>query len=323
MKFKRRILENFGCEPEFWMGSGFEKLARDVHDAMRDGEFLALVGAPGCGKKTVVNRVCMDIDAANRRGLEPVHHIVYVQSMDKERIRIGQIANALIYDLSDERPKRDPEARTRQLARILGRAVVANQEKVTVIIEQAHRMHANTIRAIKELRELKFLGVMDLFGVVLIGHRPLKGKIESLDDVVLRAEIELMDEAHGWMNYSERTDYLEKVFGDVLTATMREQIALTCKTPLAMDRMIYDRMKAVYIRGDRAFTDADFMLDLKTLIEKSGLSYQKIADATPRKLSKATVGQVVNGKYDNPEVVAEVQRTIAQMTRKKAISMAG
>ena len=317
MKFKRRILENVGCQPEVWRGKSFRKLARDVRDAMNDDEFLALVGKPGCGKKTVVNAVCMEIEEENKRGLKPFHHIVHVQSMDKERIRIGQIANAIIFDMSDERPRRDPEARTRQLARILGRAVVGNGEKVTVIVGQAHRLHPNTIRAIKELRELTFLGRMDLFGVVLIGHPPLKGRIENLNDVILRVEIEVMDEAHGWMSGAERREYLKTVFGGILTPSMREQISMSCNTPLEMDRLIYNKMKEVFLRGSDHFEEADFMLELKTVIEKSGLSYDKIARATPRGLSKATVGQVVNGKYDNPEVIAEVRATIARLTAGK------
>lgn len=314
MNFKSSILQHFSSDPSNWSGVSFRKQLSDIADSMISGEMIAVVGDPGCGKKTIVNHIAKSCANHNKTSMDK-HHVVYVQSMDKERIRVGQIANAMIYDLSDETPRRDPEARTRQLAKILGRIVISNREKVTVVIEQAHRLHANTIRAIKELRELKFLGYMDLFGVVMIGHRPLKAKIESLEDVVLRCEMQILDEAHGWMTGNDRLEYLKDRWGNLLTASMRKQIAIKHKTPLAMDRAIYDTMKAVYIRGDHEFKELDFMLDLKEVVQQSGISYQIIADSTPSKLSKATIAQVVNKQYNGKEnITREVQETIARLT---------
>lgn len=327
MKFKSRILNHFECQPDFWQGTAFRKAARDINDAMADGEFIAMIGDPGCGKKTVLNSVCDIIENMNKRSTQK-HHIIEVQSIDKERIRIRQIANAIVYQLGnnpsadDERgesPKRDLEALARQTARLLGKAVVSNKEKVTVIIYQAHNLHGNTIRAIKELRELKFLGVMELFGVVLIGHRPLKGKIESLEDVVLRTEMLVLDEAHGWMDGTHRLEYLKDRFGELLNPAMRRQIAIACKTPLAMDRLVYEKMKEVYTRGEKEFKESDFLMNLQDLLDNSKISLQKVANETPSKLSKSTVARIVSGdlKDFKPETIDEVKKTIADITSRQ------
>jgi len=316
MRFKQRILNHFDIEPGFYQGPAFKKLFSNIYDSMKGDEFITLIGGPGCGKKTVVNSVWQQIEKENELGNRKHHHIVYIHAQDKQKIRINQIINAMIYDLSSENPTRDPELKARHLARILGNITHTRKEKVTVIIEQAHQLHGNTIRALKELRELKFLGNLDMFGIVLIGHKPLKDKIERLDDVVLRVEMEEMTEATGWMNYDERLDYLKARFGALLTGKMREQIALAYKTPLSMDRLIYEKMKEVYERGDNAFKEADFMLDLRTIVQSCNLSYQIIADATPNKVSKTAVGLVINGKYDNQAVIDEVTQTIAELTGK-------
>jgi len=327
MKFKSRILAWFGVEPKPYRGRAFEKFAGAVQEAMQDEEMVALIGDPGCGKKTVVAEVVKRIRERDARSGVLSHIVVYVQSADKERVRINNIEEAMVYDLTDnsQNPNRYAEARTRQLARILGKIKEQNPApKITVIIEQAHLLHGNTIRAIKQLREVRFLDKTEMFGVILIGHRPLKRKIELLNDVCDRFEFELMskEESGGsiwqWLTPGDRVEYIEQVWGKLLSPKMREQIAAVCSTPLQIDRLVYEKMKEVYARGDKQFSEADFVFDLKKLMRENQFSDDDVAKATASKLSRSTVNLVVNGKYTgSDDAVQEVHQAIAELIRSR------
>lgn len=328
MKFSPRILNHFGIEDAgFYRGPAFVRLYENILEAMRAGLFYVLIGDPGCGKKTAVSEAVRAIYKENERNYNGKHHIVYVQAVDKQRLNIRTVEQAMIYDLSAENPKRDAEARSRQLSRLLG--VIVNRlpaERVTVIIEQAHLMHGNTIRAIKQLLELRFLDKAEMFGVILMGHRQLRQKIEGLNDVADRVEFELMSKGIGnedwqWLNPQDRVDYIKQRWGKALTPTMREHVAAMCRTPLAIDRIIYNKMKEVYERGDAAFGERDF-LPLKTEIEQAKLTLDDISKASG--VSKATVSLVVNNQYTGSEETAEnVRAKIAELTGKRKLQKTG
>lgn len=319
MKFKTKIMQHFNiAEPGFYQGRAFDRVAEDVREAIDDDLFLAIVGNPGSGKKTIVSKVVRDLTEENKASSRP-HHIIYLKINDDTKITIAQVVNEMILELSfeAEAPKRDFYARKRQLAALLGRAVVRQKGKVTLIIEQAQHLHGNTIRALKELREINFLDQMELFGIILTGHFSLKGKIEMIEDVAPRVEIDALDEASGWMTETERLQYLKQRWGDCLNETMREQIVTHYKTPLALDVVVYNKMKDVYRRGDSAFGERDF-LPLKVLLEQHPVSYQKIAESTPNKVSKSTVARIVNGDTGSfdPATISEVENTVADLIGK-------
>jgi len=305
MKFRSSILGHFGIEPKEYHGMQFKRAAGNLAGALNDGLFIALIGGPGTGKKTLIRHV-MD-------QLPDNHEKIYVQVLDDTRITISQIMGLMINKLSydSENPRRDAYAKKVQLARLLGKVTNANR-KVSVIIEQAQHLHHATMRALKELRELSFLGQTEMFGVLLSGHKPLKGSLMGLNDVSKRIEIEELSEEQGWMTLSGRMEYLKGRFGDALTANMRKQVALKNKSPLEIDSAVYSKMKEVYLRGDETFKESDFMLDLKEMVEAHGLSYQKIAEVAGYK--KSTISQVINDKYDNPETIEKVKATIAKLT---------
>lgn len=310
MKFRSSIMAQFGVKPKDWRGPAFMRAANNILEGIEDGLFQAVVGEWGGGKKTLMAFV---IDQLVKKG---GHVIIYLKMLDDTRVTIGQIMNAMIVELSDgsERPYRDTFAKKMQLAKLLGIKVKgAEKRKVTVVIEQSQHLHGNTIRALKELRELSFLGETELFGVVLIGHKSLRGKILALPDVADRVEFEILTEEYGWMNLECRKEYLKARFGKLLSDNMREQIALVYKTPLQMDRFVYDKMKEVFLRGDAKFKEEDFMLELKEIVKMHGLSYQRIADAIG--YGKTTVARVINGEYDNPETINRVKEAVNRLIK--------
>ena len=132
------------------------RIHRILGIAMDTRAWIAIVGERGIGKSSSVRESLKRHDAL----------IVRVHSTDG--VLISDIEFALILDLSNEAPKQKKEVRRRQLRRILGEASM--KKNIVVVIEGAHRLHNMTIRAIKNLRELEWMGESGLFSVVLIGQ---------------------------------------------------------------------------------------------------------------------------------------------------------
>jgi hypothetical protein len=315
MKFKSRIINHFGVEPKVYKGGAFKSIAAEVRECVEDNLFMAMIGDPMCGKKTVIGSVIRDIKKKNRK-YEKKHHIIYMQLNDDTRIKISQIVSEMILVLNDgDSIRRDFYARKSQLLTALGRLVYSEGETVTLILEQAQHLHGNTIRALKELRELSFLGESELFGIILTGHSSLRGKIASLQDVYPRVEfVTMKDDSANWLNERDRVDYLTTVWGDVLTASMRKHIAAMCFTPGEMDALVYERMKVAYQRGDTHLQENDF-LPLKVIYEKSGLVMDAIAREA--EVSKATASLAINGKYPNQDTVSRVKDAISRLTNQQ------
>ena len=171
---KRRVLQHFGiAEKPLFVNGIFSMYSQDVRNAVMDNEMIALVGPTGAGKTELYKHACLHL----KTNPDQAPIFVRVCNKNKERLTIASIINAIIYDISDEGPRHDMEARSRQVVRLLGEKVVREKKHVCVVIEEAHRLHANTYRAIKELREESFAGVTPLFSIVLIGQQALEMKL--------------------------------------------------------------------------------------------------------------------------------------------------
>jgi type II secretory pathway predicted ATPase ExeA len=136
---------------------------------------VSIVGERGVGKSLAVSKVLHQAKVRQVR----------VLGADKGRITAGDIQEAMILDLSDESPRKSKETRSRQLRRILGEA--SRRQAVVVVIEEAHRLHSQTLRSIKNLRELDWMGESQLFAVILVGQSDCVQKA-GLAEVRLRTE---------------------------------------------------------------------------------------------------------------------------------------
>lgn len=146
----------------------FRKAAFDTGDSLRVRRILtmaiesramvSIVGERGIGKSRAVTAALDKIGAK----------IVLVEKSEKEKITISDIEQSIIFDLSGEAPKRGGEIRARQLRPIVGAA--SRKQQVVVVIEEAQRLHGSTLRSLKTLREISWMGESELFTVVLIGQ---------------------------------------------------------------------------------------------------------------------------------------------------------
>lgn len=309
---KPSIAKHFGisANQDIYRGGAYKMFLNDMEEMVRSNEMIALTGEIGAGKTTLFH------DLVRKLGNDVT--MVYVRSLDKERMKIGSIVDAMIYDLSIENPRRFYEARSRQLQRIVGEVVVNQKRTVCVVIENAHRLHGNTILALKELREMSFAGYTKMFGIVLIGWPSLIAKIERLREIYLRMEFLEMNERNGWMNFDDRRDFLKHVYGEALPEVVRAQAAMSARMPLELCNIVDHKLTAAYYAGKAALDISDFEVPLAQMKEVVGVSLQDIADLTGR--DRSTISRVLSGEYDKPALKQAVRQAIEKLAvRKEAV----
>jgi len=289
---EKSLLRHFGIEKmNYFWSQAMEEKKEDIEFAVRNNQMLVISGAVGSGK------TCLFDAAKSALSTENVK-FVYVSNYFKEHVNIASIINALILDLSDESPRRDLEARSRQVTRICGKKHVNEGVLISLVIEEAHRIHPNTLRAIKELRESSFAGKSPLFSVILIGHPQLQSSIESRKEAFWRCQTMELNESNGWMNYKERSNFLKVVFGAAITKEAREKVASFIKNPLEMVFYIKKKMVEAKKAGKRIIDSEVVVTSLLELKEAQNLSLNEIAKEAG--VSKSTVFDVLH-KENHPQ----------------------
>lgn len=177
MKYQARAY--FGLPADPWAGRhrqtpDAQRAQIMVDAAVHAQGFVRVVGARGAGKSHAVRRALAR--AGSAKVVEPMR-------LDRERLHLGDIQTAIVRDLSDERPRLSGEARTGQVRRILG-AMAARPP--VLLIDDAHTLHAATLKGLKRLRELSYRGVSPLIGIVLVGQTD---PAASVPEVALRSDL--------------------------------------------------------------------------------------------------------------------------------------
>lgn len=149
------------------------RIEQTVRAAVEARLLVSIAGARGGGKTHSTRRA---LAAAGATVVEPLR-------LTRERLHMGDVEWALVTELSDEPVRRSGEARSRQVRRVLGRR--AQHGRVALLIDDAHTLHHQTLRALKRLRELEWLGASPLLGVVLLGQTD---RTASIPEVGLRTD---------------------------------------------------------------------------------------------------------------------------------------
>lgn len=221
------------------------RIRRVIKMAVADRGLVSIVGERGAGKSVAVMRA---LEATGAK-------VCKVWSVDKKRLLISDIEYAIIHGLSQEPPKRMKEVRSLQLRRIIGDA--AKSKNIAVVIEEAHHLHHATLRAIKALRELAWMGKANLFSVVLIGQSDATGK-PGLAEIRLRA-----DSVHmAGMSVEESARYLSDTLGDPVAEDAVKALAETseARNYLDLQHLCIRAMSAAMAEGRNTVTAEDVAL---------------------------------------------------------------
>lgn len=285
------LFRHFGLNARalYW-GPGHEKYATAIRKAVQSRRMVGIVGGFGSGKSTLVRQALAELDKTRT---------VFINTPDRENLSISNIQTAVIEELSEEAPRRDRIARTIQFSRIVGEKVRIHGLEVVLVIENAHRMHANTLLALKDLREsAAFRGEPFLFSTILVGQEMLATKLSRFGEVKYRMLQMRLDDEY-WMGVSDRINYLSVIYGRMISDDARRRIAVLFNTPLEMDFFVDEQMQAMYETGERELTMERIPADLGDMKKMLRVSLRDIERITG--ISKTTIGEIIQGKREDQE----------------------
>ena len=223
----------------FGKGDSQVDALRDIRFSVEEGEYVAIMGESGAGKSTLRRDL---IDRLVRESLPVIVIEPYILAMEDndvkgKTLKASHIAEAILNTIAPlESVKRSPEARFRQLHRVLRDSSRAGHRHV-LIIEEAHGLPIPTIKHLKRFFELE-LGFKKLLSIILIGQPELKAKLsernQDVREVVQRCEmVELAPLDGGRLDeyLKFKFDRLGKPIGEVIDASgidaLRAKLTLT------------------------------------------------------------------------------------------------
>ena len=178
-KLLRDPFDDPQCPEDVYLSPESRYVREFMYDAARHGNFLAVVGESGSGKSTLredlIERLKEDGDGVVI--IEP-----YTLSMsggqNGKPMLARHIAEAVIATLAPGASiPRSQEVRDRRLHKLLKDSNGAGMRHV-LIIEEAHDLHPQTLKALKRFWELKD-GLKRLLSIILVGQPELMDKLGS------------------------------------------------------------------------------------------------------------------------------------------------
>lgn len=297
-----------------WIESTDTKRAQHaVERAIEDHALLLLSGPPGAGKTESLKR------ALAQAGKSAA--IVSPLATEKERLTIGAIENALVYDLSEEGPARSLEVRARQARRLLGEAAVGQEREVVLVLDDAHVLHPSTLRALKRLREWTWAGRSPLLTIVLVAHMDLMSR-RGVADVWLRTDLSEME----GLSTAEARELLAAAVGRYFEADALDRLAEGAQPwPLELRKAAYAAMGVAARDGHRRVTAEDVVgagvCGLGELLRRRGITVN--AAARLAEVPKSTLHDVVSGRATASRRSEVEQKVLSALVREDVTKESG
>ncbi|OPY15635.1 MAG: hypothetical protein A4E66_00039 [Syntrophus sp. PtaB.Bin001] len=179
--FRNPFIDDIQKDSDIFMSEEHRYIEAAMIDAARHGGFLAVIGEVGSGKSVMRRRV---VEQLKRDGDVIV---IFPQMIDKTRVNAASICDAIVMDLSEQRPAMRLEAKTRQVHRLLLERAKQGFRSA-LIIEEAHDLHTNTLKYLKRFYELED-GYRKLLGIILVGQTELKNLLDETRHIDMREVI--------------------------------------------------------------------------------------------------------------------------------------
>lgn len=165
-----------------------------LYQTARYGGFIAVIGESGSGKSTLRRDLTDRIYRENAPVVVIEPYVLAMEDNDHQgkTLKAASLAEAIVHTLAPlEKLKRSPEARFRQLHRLLKDSSRAGYSHV-LVIEEAHALPIATLKHLKRFFELED-GFKKLLSIVLLGQPELGDKLSerllAVREVVQRCEV--------------------------------------------------------------------------------------------------------------------------------------
>ena len=285
----------------FYETEHHKQIVHDLRATIMAGRLIALTAVIGSGKSLLVRRL--------REALERENRVIVSRalSLEKAKITVPLLVSALFYDLSpDKLPtiSRQAERRERDLQELFRKA----KKPVARFVDDAHDLHANTLKALKRLVELVQEGGGQL-SVVMLGYPRLKNDLRrpTMEEVGDRTTLfefgGLRDRQRDFIDWVLRASLEEGVAPEeVITDEAATLLAARLKTPLQLSRYLVRAFEAGFGIGAKPIdgTIVDGVLsrrldDIEPELNRHGYDVKALCDqfdAKPAEIRKLMRGEL-------------------------------
>lgn len=180
--FRDPFVDDVQTSDDIFLADGQQHVRESMFNVARHGGFLAVIGESGSGKTTLRRDM---LDRIQREG----QSIVAIQPriIDKGRLTAGLICEAIVRDLSQQKPRQTLEGKARQVEDVLIGSARAGNSHV-LLIEEAQDLPVSTLKFLKRFWELED-GFKKLLAIILIGQPELKHKLDERQNYAAREVI--------------------------------------------------------------------------------------------------------------------------------------
>jgi type II secretory pathway predicted ATPase ExeA len=268
--FRNPFIDDIQKDSDIFMSEEHRYIEAAMLDAAKHGGFLAIIGEVGSGKSVMRRKV---VEQLKKDGDTIV---IYPQMIDKTRVNAASICDAIIMDLSEQKPSMKLEAKTRQVHKLLLERAKQNFRSV-LIIEEAHDLHTNTLKYLKRFYEMED-GYRKLLGIILVGQTELKNLFNEQAHIEMREVIRRIQTAeikglngntkeYLTMKFRRINAKVEDIFNDDafdaltrrLTTKDRQQKNISHAYPLIVNNYAARAMNLAYEMGEKKVTEAVVM----------------------------------------------------------------
>jgi type II secretory pathway predicted ATPase ExeA len=253
------VMEHFGLSKSlnpitYYASEYHEQIFKDLKAAIHEGGLVAFTGVVGSGKTVLLSR--MQHHLREEGQIEVCESLVF----DVQRVTLNTLKLALYYDLATEKDgdiTGKPEKSERALMKVMQRC----QKPICLFIDDAHDVHGQTLRSLKQLIEKTSRRGARLT-VVLAGHPRLKNDLRrpSREETGARTTV---FEFEGIQGQQRRyiTWLLEHSAPavapmDILTSEALDLLAERLSTPLQVEHYLTRILEQAYRVGEKPVTPA-------------------------------------------------------------------
>jgi type II secretory pathway predicted ATPase ExeA len=282
------VMDYFGLKRAFDHVGYFEteqqvQLFKDLKPLLRQGRLIGLSGIVGSGKTTALQRLQSDL--AQEKDIL----LSRCLAVDKDRVSLGTLMNALFYDLATDKDFKlptQPEQRERKLLALIQK----RRKPVALLVDEAHDLHSKTLVGLKRLMELvRYNGCV--LSVLLAGHPKLKNDLRrpALEEIGARADVFTLEGIRG-----HQQQYIQWLLRECTQAQQPEEVlsedsmgllAERLTTPLQIEHYLRLTLEEAYKAGQKPVTPdiielvlAQGLDDLEPRLIRHGYNVKVLAD---------------------------------------------
>jgi type II secretory pathway predicted ATPase ExeA len=263
--FRNPFIDDIQKETDIYMSDEHRYIEMAMLDAAHHGGFLAVIGECGSGKSVMRRKVVGELKK------DGDVRVIFPQIIDKTRMNASAVCDAIIMDLSEQKPKMKLEQKTRQVYQLLLERSKEGYRSV-LVIEEAHDLTVSTLKHLKRFYEFED-GFRKLLGIILIGQIELFKLLDEATHVEMREVIRRIQIAEVKGLNGNVKDYLalkfkrvgakvEDIFTDDgiaalsgrMTKQDRNQKKLSHAYPLVVNNYAARAMNRAYEMGEEKVT---------------------------------------------------------------------